>query len=324
MEGQGKPKVLFDKVLIGFPTCNQSGDSGVIIGMFRTFFAFFLVWLVWCAAPGALADDSFFQSNRVRIHYKVEGKGEPVVLIHGLLGSIADDWEQPGVFQALAKDYQVIALDCRGPGKSGKPHDPRQYGMQMVEDVVRLLDHLHIQKAHIVGYSLGGIITAKLLATHPDRFLTATLVASGGLHKKDAVIPLLTAFADDLEQGKGMGALMNFFTPPGQPKPTEEQIKATSQEVLANQDVQAIIAVARGIKSLVVDNATLKASPIPVLAVVGSLDPFKKSVESLAGQMPELSVVLIDGADHLTVVGRPEVLENLKRFLDRHRSVNSR
>ena len=292
--------------------------------MFRILFPVFLVWLVGCATPFVRAEDAFFLSNQVRIHYKVEGTGEPVVLIHGLLGSIADDWEQPGVFQALAKDYQVIALDCRGHGQSGKPHDPRQYGTQMAEDVVRLLDHLHIQKAHIVGYSLGGIITAKLLTTHPDRFRTATLVASRGLRKKDEIISLSRALADDLERGKGMGVLMNFFTPPDQPRPTEAQIKATSQEVLAHQDVQAIIAVARGVQPLAVNEAKLKASPIPVLAVVGSLDPFRKSVEALKGQMPDVTVVVIEGAGHLDVVGQPELLEHLKRFLDRHREENSR
>ena len=58
------------------------------------------------------------------------------------------------VIDALKKDYKVIALDLRGCGGSGKPHDPKAYGIEMVNDVVRLLDHLKIDKAHIVGYSM--------------------------------------------------------------------------------------------------------------------------------------------------------------------------
>ena len=52
--------------------------------------------------------------------------------------------------------YRVIALDCRGHGQSGKPQDPGQYGLEMVRDVVRLLDHLNVERAHVVGYAMGG------------------------------------------------------------------------------------------------------------------------------------------------------------------------
>ena len=72
----------------------------------------------------------------------------------------------------------MIAIDNRGHGLSDKPHDPQAYGINMVSDVVRLLDHLSIQKAHIVGYSMGGRIASVFLTEHPERVRTATLGAA--------------------------------------------------------------------------------------------------------------------------------------------------
>ena len=132
------------------------------------------------------AQDQFFDSNGVRIRYVEQGSGPPVVLLHGFSGNLDASWVETGVLPKLATDYRVIALDSRGHGKSDKPHDPKSYGLQMGQDVVRLLDHLHIARAHIVGHSMGAGITAKLLTTNPDRFLTATLSGSAGRQRLDA------------------------------------------------------------------------------------------------------------------------------------------
>jgi pimeloyl-ACP methyl ester carboxylesterase len=78
--------------------------------------------------------------------------GEPVVLIHGFASNIEAQWTP--VIGALKKDYKVIAMDIRACGGSGKPHDSKKYGIEMMNDVARLLDHLKIDKAHIVGYSV--------------------------------------------------------------------------------------------------------------------------------------------------------------------------
>src|SRR5262249_23548091 len=158
------------------------------------------------------------------IRYIVEGKGEPVLLIHGFTINLDRNWQMPGIVKELGKDYQVIALDNRGHGKSDKPHDPKKYGLEMAEDAVRLLDHLQIKKVHIVGYSMGGVITAKLLVTHPDRMLTATLGGHGGI-KEGSDTSFYDQLADSLDQGKGMGALIVRLTPPGQPPPSDEQVK---------------------------------------------------------------------------------------------------
>src|SRR5215510_1197064 len=131
-------------------------------------------------AAGVSAQDHFFDSNGVRIRYVERGAGEPVLLIHGYTRNLDTNWIDTCVLENLARDHRVIAFDLRGHGNSGKPHEPAAYGGQMVQDAIRLLDHLKIQRAHFVGYSLGAIITAKLLTTNADRFLTATLGGHAG------------------------------------------------------------------------------------------------------------------------------------------------
>src|SRR3954468_5584446 len=99
------------------------------------------------ALPGRIeAADSVFDSNGVKIRYVSEGKGEPVVLIHGWMGD-AGMWGRLAT-KPPTKEFQLIALDCRGHGKSDKPHDADKYGAAMADDVVRLLDHLKLEKAH--------------------------------------------------------------------------------------------------------------------------------------------------------------------------------
>ena len=119
----------------------------------------------------------------VKIHYIVEGKGEPVVLIHGLYSSAAVNWQMPGIISLLSKDYQVIALDMPGHGESDKPENPDAYGLQMVEDVVQLLDHLKVKKAHIVGYSMGGMVAVKFMSKHQERVLSGIVGGMGWLRE---------------------------------------------------------------------------------------------------------------------------------------------
>jgi pimeloyl-ACP methyl ester carboxylesterase len=137
-------------------------------------------------ARAEAATSAFFSVNGVRIHYLVKGGGSPVVLIHGRDSSAERTWETPGTMAALARTHRVLAIDLPGYGSSDKPTTPEAYGVQWSEDVLRLLDYLAIQKAHIVGYSMGGIVTLKFAVDHHDRMLTGTLVGMGLLEQGGA------------------------------------------------------------------------------------------------------------------------------------------
>jgi pimeloyl-ACP methyl ester carboxylesterase len=153
----------------------------------------------FCYIPCSHAEDSFFDSAGVKIHYIVEGHGEPVLLITGFGGSI-QNWYALGIIRELSNTFQVIALDPRGHGQSDKPHDPKSYGMNLVEDPIRLLNHLKIRKAHVVGYSMGGNITMEILTHHPERLRTS-VIGGTGWSQQDQLAAQKT-LADSLEEGK--------------------------------------------------------------------------------------------------------------------------
>ncbi len=295
--------------------------------------AFFPVVLCLLAGNSSSlrAEDQFFDSNGVKIHYIVEGRGKPVVLIHGFTADIDKNWRTgfavgpengrhgPMIVEALSKHNRVVALDCRGHGKSDKPHDPKQYGTEMAEDVVRLLDHLKIKKAHVVGYSMGAIITAKLLTTHPDRLLSATLGGHSGI-RDDSRNQFYDELATSLEQGKGFGPLIEVLTPAGRPKPSAEQIEAINAGLMKSNDPKALAAVVRGFPGLIIATDKLKSNEVPTLALIGELDPLKKGVDALQEGMANLKVVVIPGADHMTAVSNPEFIKSLTEFLARHKA----
>ncbi len=262
--------------------------------------------------------DQFFDSAGVKIRYQVTGQGEPVVLVHGFTASIENQWGLPGILSKLSKDYQVIALDNRGHGKSDKPHDPKQYGAEMIGDVLRLMDHLEIAKAHVVGYSMGGFMTNYLMVHHPDRLLSATLGGAGWRKPGDTRLAVLDELAESLEAGKGITPLILLLTPPDKPKPTEEQLTAINQMVLLMNDPKALAACIRGMGNTTVTEAELKANKVPTLALIGSDDPLKVGVDELAEVMPNLKVEVIEGTDHMTAFSNPEFIDGLTAFLAAH------
>ncbi|MGD9720743.1 MAG: alpha/beta fold hydrolase [Pirellulales bacterium] len=286
--------------------------------MFRRLFAALPLVALLLVASQVVAEDSSFDSAGVKIHYVVEGEGEPVLLIHGFTANIQMQWGLPGVISKLKNDYRVIAIDNRGHGKSGKPHDPKQYGPEMVNDVVRLLDHLNLPKAHIVGYSMGGFMTNYLVNTHPDRVLTATLGGAGWSRDNDPNMKFIGDLADSLEAGKGIGPLLERLTPPGQPKPDEQQIAFVNQMVMANNDPKALAACIRGMAGLTVTEAQLRSNKVPALALIGSQDPLKLGVDEMAQVMANLRVEVIENTDHMTAFSAPKFIGDLQEFLGDH------
>jgi pimeloyl-ACP methyl ester carboxylesterase len=275
------------------------------------------VLLVLATAGPVAAEESSFDSNGVKIRYLMEGKGETVVLIHGFAASAEMNWIFPQVMSTLAGEFRVVALDCRGHGKSGKPHDPKAYGIQFSEDVVRLLDHLKLEKAHVVGYSMGAGIAGDLLARHPDRLLSVTL--GGGAPwlavNKDAM-KVIEATATSLENGKGLAPLIIGLTPPGKPKPTEAQAAALSDLILKGQDPKALAAVLRGNRPLVTESQ-LKANKLPVFMVYGSQEAgwIKDAIAGARKVLPRTSVKEIEGGDHIGTISRPEFRKAILEFL---------
>ena len=103
--------------------------------------------------------------NGINIDYKVEGQGNPIVMISGA-GADKSAWRYQT--KEFAKHYLVVTFDSRGVGKSDKPPGPYTIKM-MADDTVGLMDHLGIAKAHIIGVSAGGMVAQELGISYPDR-----------------------------------------------------------------------------------------------------------------------------------------------------------
>lgn len=263
-------------------------------------------------------EGSYFDSEGVRIHFTDEGSGTPVVLLHGFAVNADLNWRLPGLTEALAGEFRVISMDLRGHGLSGKPHDPELYGDAMAEDVIALLDHLRIEKAHLVGYSLGGIIALKLATTHPDRLSSASPLGAGWENPDDSAFLLaLGGIAEALESGRGVPPLSASLggdrKPPG-------FLHTTWVRIMTGylNDGRALAAMVRGIRALTVEHEALRRISLPVCSIVGTLDPMKPGVDAMVGVVPDHTVVFIEGADHLQATRSPEFIGTLREFLRTH------
>lgn len=277
-----------------------------------------LLILVGTIPAVAQFEEGRFESDGVEIRYVAAGEGDPVILVHGFSASAAANWMLPGVFSRLAQKFQVIAVDARGHGGSGKPHDPEAYGEQMAKDVLNLMDHLDLDQAHVGGYSMGGFITMKLLATAPERLRSAIVGGAGWMRPEDDQ-SLSMALADSLANGGGMTPLLAALTPEGETM-APEAIEALNAQVLATNDPMALSAVARALPTLAVEKDQIEFNTVPVLVVVGSKDPLKAGVDAMADVLGNHETVVVDGADHLSILVNPtyskQMADAMETFLE--------
>jgi len=272
----------------------------------RAAYGLLVVLLASWPAVAAEPKEGFFQaSDGVKIHYLEAGSrsapGAPVVLIHGYTGNARGNWFSNGVADALAARHWVVAIDCRGHGRSEKPHDPQKYGPHMASDVIELMDHLKIDKAHVHGYSMGGMITGQLLATHPERFLTAAFGGSG--------VPEV----DPQWKAK---------VPVDKPGPDPQEAEA-SQKLRSNpdRDSEALAAVrAYPWKAGARTKIDLTQIKIPVLAINGEFDGPNEKTHRMQRELAHFQSVVLPGKSHLTAIMAgyipPEYVASLVAFID--------
>ncbi len=266
--------------------------------------------VVFYRAPG-----QYFDADGVRLFYRVKGSGTPVVLVHGY-GVNADlNWRLPGVVRALRKQYQVIVFDVRGHGRSDKPHEPAQYGSETARDVCRLLDHLGIEKAHVVGYSMGGFITIKLIALYPDRLLSAVPCGAGWEKPEGEKLHLLTTLTESIDRRKSYGPLIRALEPT---PPPAWKVHLASFFLRILNDNAAMSAVMKNFTDLAVTEEELRNNRVPVLSIVGTRDPLGSGVKPMTETMAYHEAAYIEGGDHMTTMIKSAYLQHLQAFLARH------
>jgi len=231
-----------------------------------------------------------FTNGAVEIAYRDEGEGEPIVLVHGFASTKETNWVAPGWIMTLrGAGRRVIALDNRGHGASSKLYDPAAYhSATMAEDVRALLDHLTIDRADVMGYSMGARITAFLAVNHPARVRSA-IFGGLGIRLVDGV-GLPESIAEALEAP----SLRDVQDQTG------HMFRSFAEQT--RSDLRALAACIRGSRQTM-SRADAAGIRTPVLVAVGTKDQVAGNGHELAALIPGAQVLDIPGRDHMLAVG---------------------
>lgn len=250
----------------------------------------------------------------LELSYLDEGRGDPVVLLHGL-GSSSLDWE--GQLPALSGRYRVVAPDLRGCGRS------RHRGPFSVSgfagDVAALLDAVG-EPAHVVGLSMGGMVALQLAVDRPDTVRTLTIVNSG-----PALVP--TRWADHvriavrrgLARLAGPRGMARLLAPRLFPGPDQADARRTFAARMAANDRAAYIAIQDALIGWsVADRIAEIRAPVLVVAAEHDYTP-PAAHRTWASRLPQAEVVVVAAARHALPVEAPERFNAvLLPFLDAH------
>jgi pimeloyl-ACP methyl ester carboxylesterase len=243
-----------------------------------------------------------FNSAGVEIAFHDEGQGPAVLLIHGFASNHRVNWQATGWIKTLVQaGYRVIAIDNRGHGESEKLYDPTQYSASiMADDAGRLLDHLNIKQAAVMGYSMGARIAAFLTMQRPA--LVSRAVFAGLAERMVSGVGGAEVIADGLE-AKSLAEI----TDPG----------ARSFRVFAEQtksDLKALAACMRSARVKIKPEA-LALIRVPVLVVAGELDDVSGPVQPLVDLIPGAKGVTLTGKNHMSAVGDKDYKKAVVAFL---------
>jgi pimeloyl-ACP methyl ester carboxylesterase len=247
-----------------------------------------------------------FHNGAVEIAYLDEGEGEPILLVHGFASTKNVNWVYPTWVSELKKNgRRVIALDNRGHGDSSKLYDPEQYHIgTMAGDVAALMDHLHIERADIMGYSLGARITAWLAQSQPQRLRSAIF---GGLGM-------------GLIEGGGPGETVAQALEAPSLEDVTDPVGRTFR-AFADQtrsDRRALAACLRGSRRTITRDQAAGIK-VPVLIAVGTHDEVAGSAAALGKIIPGAEVLDIPNRDHMRAVGDKVYKTGVLDFLSRRK-----
>ena len=248
-------------------------------------------------------------TDGVRIHYKIEGEGPPMVLHHGGTGNI-QRWINAGYVDRLRSSYRLILFDARGHGLSDKPHDAAAYVYERwVSDVVALLDHHDIERAHFFGYSHGAFVGFRMLQFAPAK--VQSLVLGGGLPGQmyDHYNQQYELFKD------GIDGLVRKRAEAGNPVTDDELQQISQMDPIVAAEAGRALRDEPSVADLLAD------ALVPILAYGGANDTLinaKSNLPPLAQLLRSGEVLLLSGLDHGTAFRRSDrVLPYVEAFLQR-------
>ncbi len=241
-----------------------------------------------------------FESDGLRIHYELHGKedGRPIVLVHGFASHYRLNWVGTRWQETLTQaGFRVIGLDCRGHGASDKPHDRAAYSARlMAGDVLHALDHLNVDTADLIGFSMGARIGLQAVLDFPQRLNKVVLA---GLGTKGAINES-AAIARAMRGGVPENAVADSFY---------------KFAVGHRNDLEALACCIEGLERDV-DRSRLGEIKTPILVVIGEQDELVSGAPELVEQIATAKLVTVPGRDHLGTVPAREFKQATLEFLD--------
>ena len=229
-----------------------------------------------------------------------DGDATPLVLVHGFTGGRID-WAD--VIDDLAADRRVVAWDHRGHSDSTNTGDPATYTFdQLVADAIDALEQLEIDRFHLLGHSMGGVVAQRLVLEHPERVESLVLM--------DTLAQPLTLPSGWIEgtlalgREQGMDAvaeMMAGFTESSSvaPEADRPRIAARNRHKLSHMDIEAFAALAGQLQTFPGLLDRLPTISCPTTVLVGEHDVgLRESATAIAQAIPGAHLVVIDGAAH--------------------------
>lgn len=245
---------------------------------------------------------SMLNANGNELFYFTAGTGKPIVLVHGFASNHQVNWINTGWVKWFTdRGRQVVAMDLRGHGKSEKFHSPDDYHPRLMGgDVMALMDHLGIDRADLMGYSMGGWISSHLMITHPGRFNAVVL---GGIGDN------LLNFDNRSEK------IAQALTTPYPDQITQPFLQAVRgfADLLGN-DIRALSACTRGVYKT--GEPDFSGASRPVLLITGAQDDVAGAPDRFTRMIPGARKIIVPACDHLTALTRRAYKEAVIQFLD--------
>jgi 3-oxoadipate enol-lactonase len=244
------------------------------------------------------------------------GSGPPLLLIMGMSGT-ALHWGEP-FLQALREDFDVIAYDHRGVGASTRL-DGEITIVEMAEDAAALLEALGIEAAHVVGFSMGGMIAQELALAHPERVLTLTLAGTycGGEGSALTSPEVMEQLAGAMMSGDAARAVRTGWEVNVSPSYAADDQAWERFRSITGQRAVAVEVVLAQMRACMAHDAKARLAQVgvPTLVIHGSLDQMLPSENGrlIASQIEGSRLEIIDGVGHLLTWETPERAAELVR-----------
>ncbi len=256
------------------------------------------------AQPEPWTHHYYTVSDGTKLHYVEMGKGTPVILIHGAGGSAVGNWFNNGIAPALAPTNRVIGIDMRGHALSEA--GPPNGRANMAKDVLEFMAQQGIEKAHIGGYSMGGGVTLGILATNPEKFISASFGGSGIGEVgewRDKIPP--DKEGQDPEAAKAQALYRGARAARGEEvgnNAADIARRFGAGEGRSAEDMQAFRQAAERRRAAMLEGIDLTAIRFPVLAINGEFDRPRAKTHRMWRELPNFTNVVLPGKGHLSAV----------------------